>query len=128
MDVVVCDCVAGTDKDGQGVVGRLAGTRVGVGFVCVDCTDNDTLDREVGGTATFERGAVCNLVEVRISAETGLNVVSGKSTGRDEGGRIEGFIVLALRTGGSVLEPFIGSLLSLVVGVLGKSRLVRFGM
>ena len=53
------------------------------------------MDREVGGTATFERGAVCNLVEVRISAETGLNVVSGKSTGRDEGG--EGSIVLALR-------------------------------
>ena len=70
------------------MVGRLAGTRVGVGFVCVDGTDNDTLDREVGGTATFERGAVCNLVEVKISAETGLNGVSGKFTGRDEGGRI----------------------------------------
>ena len=35
--------------------GRLVGTRVGVGFVCdcVDGTDNDTLEREVGGTATF---------------------------------------------------------------------------
>ena len=126
MDVVVCDCAAGTDEDGGGVVGRLAGTLGGVGFVWIDGTDNDTLDREGGGTATVERGAVCNLVEVRISAETGLNVVSGKSTGRDEGG--EGSVVLALRTGGSVLEPFVGSLLSLVVGVLGDRRLVKIGI
>ena len=48
MDVVVCDCVAGTDKDGRGVVGRLAGTRVGVGFIFVDGTDKDTLDKRLG--------------------------------------------------------------------------------
>ena len=76
---------------------------------------------EGGGTATVGRGAVCNLVEVRTSAEA-----SGKSTGRDKGG--EGSVVLALRTGGSVLEPLVGSLLSLVVGVLGDRRLVKTGI
>ena len=58
-------------------------------------------------------------MEVKISAETGLNCVSGKFTGRDEGGRIGGSVVVALRTVGIVLEPFLGARLSFIVGILG---------
>ena len=82
--------------------------------------DNDMSGGEAG---TGGGGGGCNLVDVRTSAVARSIVSSGKSIWRDTGGG--GAVMGALIAGGRGLEPLVGSLRSLLVGVLGDRRLVK---